>query len=117
MFKAVHRYAAGIELNAFEPKARALFARSRSLQFDLAAGAEHTMPGQAVGRIDAQEPSHCAVVARIPGCSGDGAVGADFTCGDGKNHAPECKLALLAGTNGIAQQLALTALEKELIQR
>ncbi len=66
MFKPSHVNTSRNELDALKFEPRALLMCGCSAQLDLTTCAEHTMPGQAVGRISAQQPSHGAMVPRIP---------------------------------------------------
>jgi hypothetical protein len=121
VFVAVHVDArvdaARDELDTFKLEAGALFAGGRSAEFDFAAGTEDAMPGERVGRIGAEKAGNGAMIARISGCGGDCAVGADFACGDGKDHAAEGEVALVIWAEGRAEELAFAALEEELIDR
>lgn len=108
--------AVGDELDAFKFEAGALLVGGGAAEFDFAAGAEDAMPGERVGWVSAEEAGYGAMVAGVSGCGGYCSVGADLACGDGEDHAAEGKVTLLIGEEGRAEELALGALEKKLVE-
>jgi hypothetical protein len=85
MLKFVHVDALAAELYALHLQACFLFVRSLVTQFDLAPGSQHSMPGEMVGRIRAQQPGYGAMVERITGRRCHAPIGAYLARRNGEN--------------------------------
>lgn len=89
--------------DAFEFKTEALFHRGIEAKFNLAAGAEHALPGKRVGRIVAQKAGDGAVIERVAGGGGYLSVGCDFTFGDRANDAAKGLVTELVRAKAVAE--------------
>src|SRR5581483_3639852 len=91
------------EMDAFHFEAHALLEAGFVLELDFAAGADYTLPGEAVVAA-AEEGGDVAVIEGVAGGGGDLAVGRDFAFRNRADRFAEGVVAL--GAFGGAHQLA-----------
>ena len=116
MVTQLHVYAFSVELNSLQFQARSLLLRSRAAQLYLAASAYHTMPGQLIYRICAQQTSDGTVASRITCCCCDSSVGAYFTRWNGKNHEPKSKISFFVRSQRISLNASFGSLNGKLVE-
>ena len=110
MFTQLHVCAFSVELNSLQFQARSLLLRGPAAKLYLSASAYHTMPGQLIYRICAQQTSDGAMVSRVTCCRGDSSIGAYFARWNGKDYEPKSKVSFLIRSQRISQTASFGSL-------
>lgn len=86
-----------MKCDAFQFEAQALLRAGPTGQFDSAARAHHTLPGQRAGRNRPEQPGDGPMVERVSGCRGHLPVRGDAALRNRQDNAPECRVTKLVG--------------------
>jgi hypothetical protein len=104
VFAALHVDAGAGEPDTFHAQSAALLEGGVVVEFDVAARAKDTVPGQGIGGVDAEEACDGTMIEGVARGCGNFAVRADFARRDGENDAAEGSVAILIGAQAVAEE-------------